>query len=96
MRPAATCLPPAVRRCWISCLSMLLPADPMVPGHEIAGIVCALGSDVKGWELGQKVGVGCFVDACRECHACEIKDDKCALPLCQELGCRRSWCELEQ
>lgn len=48
---------------------------PVVPGHEIAGIVCDMGKNVTGWKLGDKVGVGCFIDACRNCHACEIKDD---------------------
>lgn len=34
-----------------------------------------MGKNVTGWKLGDKVGVGCFIDACRNCHACEIKDD---------------------
>lgn len=44
---------------------------PMVPGHEIAGIVTAMGSKVKKYKLGDKVGVGCFVDSCRECEQCQ-------------------------
>ena len=43
---------------------------PMVPGHEIAGIVTAVGKSAKKFKLGDKVGVGCFVDSCRTCEAC--------------------------
>lgn len=44
---------------------------PMVPGHEIAGVVTAVGSSVKKFKVGDKVGIGCFVDSCRECDACK-------------------------
>ena len=44
---------------------------PMVPGHEIAGIVTAAGSQVKKYKVGDKVGVGCFVDSCRTCVECK-------------------------
>ena len=44
---------------------------PMVPGHEIAGIVSAVGSEVKKFEVGDHAGVGCFVDSCRECENCK-------------------------
>ncbi len=44
---------------------------PMVPGHEIAGVVSAVGSEVKKFEVGDHAGVGCFVDSCRECENCE-------------------------
>ena len=40
---------------------------PMVPGHEIAGVVAEVGSAVTGFALGDHVGVGCYVDSCREC-----------------------------
>ena len=43
---------------------------PMVPGHEIAGIVTAVGSNVTSHSIGDRVGVGCYVDSCRECPAC--------------------------
>nr|WP_211106202.1 NAD(P)-dependent alcohol dehydrogenase [Nitrospirillum iridis] len=43
---------------------------PMVPGHEIAGIVTAVGSAVTKYKVGDKVGVGCFVDSCRQCEYC--------------------------
>lgn len=43
---------------------------PMVPGHEIIGIVKQTGSEVSRWQVGDTVGVGCFVDSCRKCDAC--------------------------
>ncbi|HEY7569868.1 MAG TPA: NAD(P)-dependent alcohol dehydrogenase [Nitrososphaeraceae archaeon] len=43
---------------------------PMVPGHEIIGIVNKIGSKVGRYKIGDKVGVGCFVDSCRKCEAC--------------------------
>ena len=46
------------------------PNYPVVPGHEIAGIVTAVGSDVTKYQVGDRVGVGCFVDSCRECSSC--------------------------
>ena len=44
---------------------------PMVPGHEIVGHVLEVGSDVTKFKVGQAVGVGVFVDSCRECDACK-------------------------
>jgi uncharacterized zinc-type alcohol dehydrogenase-like protein len=44
---------------------------PMVPGHEIAGLVAAVGSDVTSYKVGDRVGVGVFVDSCNECENCE-------------------------
>ena len=44
---------------------------PMVPGHEIAGIVTAVGNKVTKYKVGDKVGVGCFVDSCRNCAQCQ-------------------------
>jgi alcohol dehydrogenase (NADP+) len=44
---------------------------PMVPGHEIAGIVTAVGGKVTKYKVGDRVGVGCFVDSCRQCAACQ-------------------------
>jgi uncharacterized zinc-type alcohol dehydrogenase-like protein len=43
---------------------------PMVPGHEIVGIVTAVGSHVSKDSVGDRVGVGCLVDSCRECEYC--------------------------
>ena len=44
---------------------------PMVPGHEIAGIVSEVGAGVTKYQVGDRVGVGCLVDSCRECENCE-------------------------
>ena len=44
---------------------------PLVPGHEIVGLVRALGSAVSGFKLGDRVAVGCLVDSCLSCDACE-------------------------
>lgn len=44
---------------------------PVVPGHEIVGRVVAVGADVTGFSVGDRVGVGCMVDSCRTCHACQ-------------------------
>lgn len=43
---------------------------PMVPGHEIVGIVSAVGSGVTKFKVGERVGVGCMVDSCRTCTSC--------------------------
>jgi alcohol dehydrogenase (NADP+) len=44
---------------------------PMVPGHEIVGIVKSVGNNVKKYKAGDKVGVGCMVNSCRTCSACK-------------------------
>ena len=44
---------------------------PMVPGHEIIGRVVSIGPDVTRFKAGDHVGVGCMVDSCRHCAACE-------------------------
>ena len=43
---------------------------PMVPGHEIVGKVSKIGAAVKKYKVGDSVGVGCFVDSCRDCNSC--------------------------
>jgi uncharacterized zinc-type alcohol dehydrogenase-like protein len=43
---------------------------PLVPGHEIAGTVEAVGADVSRHAVGARVGVGCLVDSCRTCASC--------------------------
>jgi uncharacterized zinc-type alcohol dehydrogenase-like protein len=43
---------------------------PMVPGHEIAGVVASVGAEVAKFKPGDRVGVGCFVDSCRRCDYC--------------------------
>ena len=44
---------------------------PMVPGHEILGRVTAVGPDVDKFKVGDIAGVGCLVDSCRHCDACD-------------------------
>lgn len=45
-------------------------AYPLVPGHEIVGTVSRTGSNVTDFAVGDRVGVGCMVDSCRECESC--------------------------
>ncbi|KAB7630920.1 MULTISPECIES: NAD(P)-dependent alcohol dehydrogenase [Stenotrophomonas] len=44
---------------------------PMVPGHEIIGRVTEVGANVTGFKVGDFAGVGCMVDSCRHCAACD-------------------------
>ena len=44
---------------------------PCVPGHEIVGKVSAVGGDVTNFKVGDTVGVGCMVDSCKHCPACD-------------------------
>jgi len=46
-------------------------AYPMVPGHEIIGRVTSVGPEVTRFKAGDHVGVGCMVDSCQHCAACE-------------------------
>ncbi|TXG60061.1 hypothetical protein EZV62_014634 [Acer yangbiense] len=43
---------------------------PLVPGHEIVGVVTEVGSKVEKFQVGDKVGVGCFVGSCHSCDNC--------------------------
>lgn len=43
---------------------------PMVPGHEIAGIVTSVGRKVTKFKVGDPIGVGVFIDSCRTCSNC--------------------------
>lgn len=57
---------------------------PIVPGHEIAGVVAAVGSGVEGFAAGDRVGVGCLVDSCGECEYCLIGEEEfCTRPSVQ-------------
>ncbi|WDZ75903.1 NAD(P)-dependent alcohol dehydrogenase [Ensifer adhaerens] len=47
-------------------------AFPMVPGHEIVGIVTAVGSKVTKFKVGDRAGVGCFVDSCTTCASRDV------------------------
>jgi alcohol dehydrogenase (NADP+) len=44
---------------------------PLVTGHELAGVVVAVGSSVSKFKVGARVGVGCMVSSCRHCGPCE-------------------------
>ena len=44
---------------------------PQVPGHEIAGIVTAIGKNIKKFKVGDKAGVGCMVNSCMQCESCK-------------------------
>ena len=43
---------------------------PMVPGHEIAGVVTEVGTGVTKFKVGDRIGVGVFIDSCRKCPSC--------------------------
>ena len=47
------------------------PVPPFIPGHEVAGIVAALGPGVKNLKVGDAVGVAWLHDACMSCEYCE-------------------------
>lgn len=49
---------------------------PLAPGHEITGTVAAVGAAVTKHALGDRVGVGCLVDSCRECAYCLRGDEQ--------------------
>ena len=53
---------------------------PLVPGHEIIGRVIAVGTDVKRYQVGDNVAVGCMVDSCMECDQCHHGEEQ----LCRE------------
>jgi uncharacterized zinc-type alcohol dehydrogenase-like protein len=52
---------------------------PLVPGHEIAGIVTQVGSGVTKHAVGDRVGVGCMVNSCRECVNCQKGEEQYCL-----------------
>ena len=52
---------------------------PMVPGHEIAGVVAEVGPGVTRFAVGDRVGVGCLVDSCRECENCRRGEEQFCL-----------------
>ena len=49
---------------------------PMVPGHEIAGRVAAVGKDVTKFKVGDMAGVGCMVNSCGECEHCRKGEEQ--------------------
>eukprot|EP00877_Chromochloris_zofingiensis_P007555 jgi/Chrzof1/3052/Cz12g09220.t1 len=48
---------------------------PIVPGHEIVGVITEVGPSVTKFKVGDRAGVGVFVDSCRECKFCKGKDE---------------------
>jgi propanol-preferring alcohol dehydrogenase len=53
----------------------MFPIDwPRVPGHEVVGRIDMLGSNVQGWAVGQRVGVGFLGGACGYCEFCRNGD----------------------
>ena len=52
---------------------------PVVPGHEIVGVVAEVGADVTRHRVGDRVGVGCMVNSCRECANCVGGDEQYCL-----------------
>ncbi|XAS64161.1 NAD(P)-dependent alcohol dehydrogenase [Pseudarthrobacter sp. So.54] len=52
---------------------------PLAPGHEIAGIVTEIGSAVTRHKVGDRVGVGCMVNSCRECVNCQAGEEQYCL-----------------
>lgn len=52
---------------------------PLTVGHEIAGVVSAVGSDVTRFAVGDRVGVGCMVNSCGECEECLAGEEQYCL-----------------
>ncbi|MDQ1596509.1 MAG: alcohol dehydrogenase [Arthrobacter pascens] len=52
---------------------------PLAPGHEIAGVVTEIGSDVTRHKIGDRVGVGCMVNSCRDCENCREGEEQYCL-----------------
>ena len=49
---------------------------PLAPGHEIVGTVAEVGGDVTKHKVGDRVGVGCMVNSCRECDNCKAGSEQ--------------------
>ncbi|HEX7859357.1 MAG TPA: alcohol dehydrogenase catalytic domain-containing protein [Verrucomicrobiae bacterium] len=49
---------------------------PQVPGHEIAGVVAAVGKNVTRFKAGDHAGVGCMVDSCGTCDTCNQGEEQ--------------------
>ena len=52
---------------------------PLTVGHEIVGTVAEVGSDVTKYAVGDRVGVGCMVNSCRECENCLAGEEQYCL-----------------
>src|SRR5260221_2750210 len=50
------------------------PSTPIVPGHEIVGVIDAVGEGVTAWQAGERVGLGYLAGHCGECDFCRRGD----------------------
>uniref|UniRef100_A0A0D9ZHR5 cinnamyl-alcohol dehydrogenase n=1 Tax=Oryza glumipatula TaxID=40148 RepID=A0A0D9ZHR5_9ORYZ len=48
---------------------------PVVPGHEITGVVTKVGTNVAGFKVGDRVGVGCIAASCLDCEHCRRSEE---------------------
>ena len=48
---------------------------PVVPGHEVTGVVTEVGASVSGFKVGDRVAVGCIVEACFDCDRCHLSEE---------------------
>jgi uncharacterized zinc-type alcohol dehydrogenase-like protein len=55
---------------------------PMVPGHEIVGRISRAGSEVTKFKQGDRAGIGCFIDSCRECAPCKSGVEQYCIKRC--------------
>jgi alcohol dehydrogenase (NADP+) len=60
---------------------------PLTPGHEIAGTIAEVGSEVSGFAVGDRVGMGCICNSCGECRYClEGKEQFCTRGMVMTYG----------
>lgn len=65
---------------------------PCVPGHEIVGKVISTGGSVSKFSVGDLVGVGCMIDSCRSCAACNDGEEQfCEGPVGQTMTYNGYW-----
>jgi alcohol dehydrogenase (NADP+) len=70
---------------------------PMVPGHEIIGRVTAVGSSVRRFKEGERVGVGVIVDSCRTCPSCKSNEEQyCEVGITLTYGAQDKYGDLTQ
>ena len=67
---------------------------PLVPGHEITGVVTAVGSSVSRFKEGDRVGVGCFVDSCTTCAQRDLDLEQYMPGLVQTYSSPQPGCDL--